>query len=253
MTPVMLAVQIFLGQAYPSGKVYLAPFPPQEESQSEEDYLKAFPWPKEANVLAVSGSGKPFAARFVRSLHDGRRKLDNGAFQLESAHIPALEGMTEHEGCTKALHKPRNPAYVYAGEDFFEQMADSCASNEGIGVFEGTPGKSSLMVAAWGPEAGLFDVQALKGKPRPLTRVERAEIEKQKAALAGEDCTTNPAYLDSAKAFLSAKTAGGFSILLSRYTNPGCGGHLAEIYILDVLKGGAPVKTFEMIRPKGLL
>lgn len=40
--PGKLARHIYLGQIYPSGNIYLLPFPFPASSQSEDDYRKAF-------------------------------------------------------------------------------------------------------------------------------------------------------------------------------------------------------------------
>jgi hypothetical protein len=40
---------------------------------------------------------------------------------------------------------------------------------------------------------------------------------------------------------------------LSSYINPGCTGHLARIYILDLLQNGDLVRTLEIFQYKGAL
>lgn len=254
-----IAAHIFLGQVYPSGKVYLAPFPPPKSSQSDEDYLRSYRWPQAVAYQSVSAvpasANRPLPARFLSVMHDAFREISPNVRQIEAAYIPSLEFMDErHEGCAKALYRPKNPQYRYEGADFFEQVLFSCNSNEGIGVYQGKPGEVSFGVVAFDKSAKLSGVQYLNGEPRPLTRAELAEVAREKAEDAEKsDCTTTPRYLDSAASLLSAKAGGGLSLRLSRYTSPGCGGHLAEIYVLDVLKGSVPVQTRMLIRPKGVI
>ena len=93
------------------------------------------------------------------------------------------------------------------------------------------------------------------GTPRPLSDDERKQIATDKAALPKDfECTTEPRYLDSARIILTANIGkSAASIRLSSYLNPGCTGHLSEIYVLDVLSPAEPPRRFEFRHYHGVL
>jgi hypothetical protein len=257
-----IAAHIFLGQAYSSGRVYLKPFPLPHPSQSDDDYLKEFSWPDSIAFHTLS-STHPYAskirkARLLNVMHDGQREIGPNAFQLESAYIPALESMDDrHEGCTKDLYKPRNPRFEYLSDDFFNALPFNCNSNEGIAVYEskGLAKYSFSVVAIDSSQLSLADITRVR-RERPLTADESALVAKDKLAsqTRESECTTVPTYLDSAKTDLSAKLQGSdVSIRVSDYETPGCGGHLATVFVLDIIKAGAVLKTYRLVQYKGAI
>ena len=260
LRPELIAAQIFLGQSYPSGNVYLTTFPLQSESENEKDNAKA--WPSIVRIQSLSEPSpevkKVTVGRFLNAMSDGKHEIGPNLFQLESAYIPGLEAMDDvHEGCTKKLYKPKNAEFRYLGEDFFWSVLDNCNPNEGIAIYQsGVTGKISFSVLAFDSKLQLANITLLKGEKRPLTPGEQAEVKKAKLQFAKEEdeCTTVPQHLDAAVTFLSANVQGtDISIRLSRYSNPGCGGHLAKMYILDVFKSGVLVKKFEKIQYEGVI
>ncbi len=257
-----IAVKIFLGQAYPSGKVYLRPFPIPGKSLSENDYLKSFVWPKFIKYRSLSGSNAYAAilreCGFIEAMHDGEIEIEPGVSQVQSAYIPGLECMDDfHEGCTKKFYRPKNPRYKYLGRDFFEQILDNCNSNEGTAIYKSNDtGVCSFMVIAYDPGLQVSNIELSEGKVRPLTLDESKQLEKEKAEgrRNKSDCTTEPVYIDSAYQLLNAKLGGtDFSIRISQYVNPGCMGHLAKIFILDIIKSGVLLKKYELVQYEGAI
>lgn len=249
LTPDDIAAHVFLGQAYPSGNVYLSPFPPPDGDVGQVS------WPDTVNYQALfksrSGTGKIREARFSRAMHDG---LEGDV--IKSAYIPALESMDDrHEGCSKKFYKPKISRYKYLSEDFFYQVLFSCDSNEGVAVYKNNGiSDVSFAVVAFEKPVQLVGTAWLHGQNRPLSAEEAAQVAKEKAE-AGKndaDCTTSPQFLDAAVSYFSAKIKGSdLSIRISQYENPGCGGHLAKIYVLDVLQSGVLLKKYELVHYAG--
>jgi hypothetical protein len=86
----------------------------------------------------------------------------------------------------------------------------------------------------------------VKGKDRPISKEEEKKVlEFKKRDLT--DCTTVPQFIDSAKQLLSVELLNSeFDIRISYYSNAGCAGHLADIYVLDLIKNHKVESTFEL-------
>jgi hypothetical protein len=112
--------------------------------------------------------------------------------------------------------------------------------------------KEGYSVIAWSPSISLEQLDWRNhDKPRPMTEAESKDLVKEPP---NKDCTTTPAYLDSAKEIVSAKIKGTpLNIRISEYSNPGCAGHLAFIYILDVWEKASTPKRFEFYHSFGAL
>lgn len=263
--PDFLARHIFLGQAYPSGNIYLMPFPQPGESQSEDDYLKSFPWPNNIHYRSLS-SNHPYAVKLregllSRVIHDVIPKSGPDANVIHSTYIPALELMDDgHLSCDGKPVPPKNSRFQYLGEDFFNQVLDNCNTTEGVPIYKTSEtGIYSYAVLAFDKAVELTDIELPSGKKRPMTAREAAEVAKMKKELAKyekeeSECSTNPSYIDDAVILLTAKVKGSeLSIRVSTYATPGCEGHMANIYILDILKMNVLVKKFEMTQYVGLI
>jgi hypothetical protein len=258
--PDEIAARLFLGQAYPSGNVYLKPFPLNTESQSEDDYLRSYSWPDSISFHAFS-SANAYAKRirkaiFSSVMRDSVREVGQNLKQLQSAYIPSLESMDDsHEGCTPAFYRPRNRDYRYLGEDFFSQCLFNCSPNEGIGIYRYTDYSNlSFSVFAYTSDLNLSDIILLNPIRRPMTPEESAEVERQKAKdkMSESEWTTIPTYLDSATCCLSANVSGSnLSIRISQFETAGRLGHLAKVFILDVIKSGALLKKYELVQYRG--
>lgn len=258
--PDEIAARLFLGQAYPSGNVYLKPFPLKTESQSEDDYLRSHSWPDSVSFHALS-SAHAYAkqirkAIFSSVMRDSVREIGQNLKQLQAAYIPSLESMDDsHEGCTPAFYRPRNRDYRYLGEDLFSQCLFNCNPNEGIGIYRYTEyGNLSFSVFAYTSDLNLSDIILLNAIRRPMTPEESAEVERQKAKdkISESEWTTVPTYLDSATCCLSANVTGSnLSIRISQFETAGRLGHLAKVFILDVMKSGALLKKYELVQYRG--
>jgi hypothetical protein len=197
-------------------------------------------------------------AAFVEVLHDGQVDLGNNTFQLESAYIPALEAMDEsHEGCAKRFDKPRNASFEYLSDDFFYSVPFHCNPNEGIGVFRNDDfEKYSFTIVAFSDRVRLTDVEYGDGQRRPLTAQETLEVKdaKDKSKAVQSQCTTEPAFVDSAILLVSGNVSDSeYSIRISTYDTPGCGGHLVSVYVLDIMKGTQLLEVYRLAQYRGAI
>ncbi len=255
-----IAARVFLGQLYPSGNIYLKPFPLPGESQSEMDYLKSFSWPDRIFSRALS-STDPNANQIREGhlssvMHDVHREIGPNEIRLESAYIPSLESMSDsHEGCTKELYRPRDSQYQYLGGDFFYSVLFHCEPNEGVAIYKSSElSNVSFTVMAFNTDLELSEVEQLGGKPRPLTADESAMVRQQELEYESykSECTTTPKFLNAATSHISANVKGSdLSILISRYETSGCGGHLANVFIPDVVKSGVLLAKYELVQYEG--
>jgi hypothetical protein len=168
-------------------------------------------------------------------------------------YLPGIEGMDEeHPSCSPTARKALVAAR-YLSRDFFEAMLDFCDENEGIALYRTSTVSYSSLVLAMPAQLRPLNVQVLNGL-RPTTERDKEDVLRQKKALElARDCTTTPAYIDSAGRLAEVTLSGGITLALSSYQTPGCAGHLAEIYILDVLQGGNLIHTVFTSRNRGLL
>jgi hypothetical protein len=241
---------VFIGQAYPSGNVYLECF------HRKAGYQPV--WPKELLILPLGDTksvlGKTqMKASFVKVMKDGLK--DN---IIQSIYIPGVEGMDDsHESCGLGEVK-KVEQYKYISGDHFDAMSDHCEPNEGVGIYRTDSSKYSFLVLGIDPGIAVSDLKLLSGN-RPLTPADRQEIVKQKsedkkAAAQYGECTGDPAYIDSATQIAEIGLAqDDLRLRVSTYETPGCGGHLYSIYILDVLRGNMALSKFEARRYRGAL
>jgi hypothetical protein len=239
--------RVFIGQAYPSGNVYLQSFYRKAGYQPR--------WPKELLILPLGDTksvlGKTqMKASFVKAMKDG---LEDDV--VKSMYIPGAEGMNDgHESCGLGEIK-KVEQYKYISGDYFHAMSDHCEPNEGVGIYHIDSSKYSFLVFGIDPGIAVADLKLLSGK-RPLAPADRQEIAKKKREdeKAADECTGNPAYIDSAAQIAEIGLAGGdLRLRLSTYLDPGCGGHLSSIYILDVLRRYVVLRKFEVDRYQGAL
>jgi hypothetical protein len=217
-----LGESVFIGQAYPSGNVYLRPF-------SGDSTARSF-WPAALSVVA-SGSAKPDLPASRRGTFD--RLLANRTENdtVKSIYIPGAEAMDpDHDSCGLGVIVPANPAYETISVDFFRAMFDHCEPNDGVAVYRTMPSKYSVMVIGVPDRLSLAAYRMnANGSDRPLSRAEAVQI------------------------FEATTKEGNLTLKISTYDNASDGGHLATIYILDVLRSGQLLKTFEFSQPQGAL
>lgn len=233
-----VATGLFIGQVYPSGNVYL------KSLAAEVRPLGSFP--KSVFLLPLSSDPAVLKAPpSAAALASPRVRFD---------YIPRLEGMDDaHLTCGATEPRKKNSAFRYLTEDFFDAAFDYCDGNDDVALYRSSPLPYSVKVLAFTAEADLIDTGLVSG-PRPVTSVEEQEISRQKRDLQKEgECTTTPAFVDSAKRVVEAATGRGLTLRLSSYKTPGCAGHLTTIYILDTLRGQEVLQTFQISQNHGPL
>jgi hypothetical protein len=222
--------QLFIGQVYPSGNVYVKSF-----SGSRA-------WPKELSLVPLVSDGVASKATRVSET-------------MQPAYIPAIEGMDDqHDACGPLPTRALDLSFEYLSDEFFDGMIDYCETNEDVAVYHTSPSQFSFTVLAFGPEVASDDVRLVEG-PRPMTAAEeqRTAAEKQQGEKIAGACTTVPAYVDSAARYLEAGLGNGVALRLSAYKNPGCTGHLSTIYLIDILRSNNVLTTFQLIQNHGVL
>jgi hypothetical protein len=245
-----LDTKVFIGQAYPSGNVYL--------ERLTREAGDPPPWPKELLILPLGDTKsvlrKKMKASFVREMKDAE-PVDNIAKYL---YIPGAEGMDDgHASCGVGEIK-KVEQYEYISGDYFRALFDHCEPNEGLGHYRIDPSKYSFLVLAIDPGIAVTDLKLLSGK-RPLTPADRQEIikfkrEDKKEAAEFGGCPTDPAYIDSATQIAELGLAqGDLRLRVSTYEDPGCSGHLAGIYILDLLRRNQVLRKIQVSRHQGAL
>ena len=228
--PDTLKNQVFIGQVYPSGNVYVKSFSPNRA------------WPKELALVPLVNDRPPSRAPLVSDA-------------MQPAYIPAIEGMDDqHDPCGPLPAKPLDLSFEYLSDEFFDGMIDYCETNEDVAVYHTSPSQFSYTVLGFNPDMALDNVRLVEG-PRPMTAVEEQEAveEKRQGEKIAKDCTTVPAYIDSAARFLEAGLPNGMTLRLSSYKNPGCAGHLSTVYLLDILRGNTVLATFQLVQNQGVL
>jgi hypothetical protein len=174
---------------------------------------------------------------------------------MQPAYIPAIEGMDDqHDPCGPLLTKALELSFEYLSDEFFNGMIDYCETNEDVAVYRTSPSQFSYTVLGFNPDVALDSVHLVEG-PRPMTAAEeqQATEEKRQNEKIAKDCTTVPAYIDSADRFLEAALPGGMTLRLSSYKNPGCAGHLSTIYLIDIVRGNNVLTTFQLVQNQGVL
>lgn len=227
--------QVFIGQSYPSGNVYLKSFTGSKD------------WPKELSLIPLVEDADTRGSGILKAV------LFSGV--MPSAYIPALEAMDDqHDACGSGETKKVEPAFQYLSDDFFDAMVDHCEANDDVAVYRSSSSQSSFKVLAFGSGVTLTEIRHVTGL-RPITPAEQQELaqQKQQPDKNATGCTTVPAFIDSATRLVEASMGGGLTLRVSSYKDPGCAGHLATIYILDVLRETNVLTTFRIIQNQGVL
>jgi hypothetical protein len=233
---------VFVGQAYPSGNVYLRPF--------VGDGTNAGSWPARVALAPVGAAElRVRGARFDRML----RSQSNDTV-IRSIYIPGEEAVGDgHDSCGLGQIKPRVESYRVMSPDFFETLVDHCEPNDGIAVYRTEPTTYSVMVLALADPIAVAARAAIGFASRPVSDSERSQMEKERRSPSTE-CATAPAFLDQAVVLFQAQLVNPVATLrLSSYIDPGCSGHLTRIYLLDLLRDDQPVRTLRLVQYKGAL
>jgi len=238
---------IFIGQAYPSGNIYVRKFTDYADSTTT--------WPKTINLLPVATNQMRIKkVIFSRPMEN---KIENNI--LYSIYIPGEEGMDEdHDSCGIGTIKKTNPNFKKLSGDFFDSMLDHCDGNQGIAIYRTEPSMDSYMILGIDEFFSFSQPKWIKGEKRPMTSNEKALIKQEKEHFKENsknlECGTNPVFLDSAVQIVEVKiNKYNWTLRLSSFDNPGCGGHLSSEYILDILQKNRLLKSFSIYQYKGVL
>lgn len=250
-----IAGDLYLGQVYPSGNIYLKAF-------YETIQPRSF-WPDRITYHSLMSrhpaAAKFYEASFVKVMKDRKEKTGYG-HRVYPVYIPYEEGM-QKDVCNrdKKFHADPSKQYLDSG-DFFDSQLLHCEANEGVAVYRGIPNQGlSFKVVAFGGKFELENPELLSGSTlRPLTLVEAQKVDKQKKKTKkmedNGECTTVTRYPDEAQQYFTAEIKDSdFWIRISMYQSPGCAGHLARHYMLDILKGAEPEKTFVLVKYEGVI
>lgn len=233
--PEAIAANVLIGQVYPSGNTYLRFF----------DNAKPA-WPRSVLFAPISSQ-----ASLSRT---NRVEATLSRMTIPPDYIPGVEGLDDdHRACGTTGPRKKNPEYQYQSDDFFDAAFDYCDPNDGVALYRSSGSSQSSKVLAFTPEIALTDIRMVTG-PRLVTAAEKKEITKQKEEMKRTGpCTTTPAFIDSAVRLMEAAAGDRLTVRLSSYKTPGCSGHLATIYVLDVLRGKDLIRTFQISQSHGPL
>ncbi len=256
-----LAGKVFLGEAYPTGNAYLQAFvadTDRDVSFEQRPPLESWPSALTAHCLNAKGCADKEvgnapraatrAAYFVPELARRADKKQNIVVVTYDS-IPAREGLDAGHDQSCGLKYKKDKARRYAdGTDYFDTVFDYCFFDEPIVRYElaRAPRTAAYQVLAVAAELTLENVQHGGAKEkRPASKAEAALEAAQKSRAARMDCSTEPASIrDAAVVFTATVKGTGRALRLSTYQDPGCGGHLTRIYLLDVLEGGKVAGTY---------
>lgn len=236
MSPDDIAAQLFLGEIYPSGHIYV---------QSVKPLKKDYSWPRKLNVHGMRGS--IMADELVNAT----------LFKtISNEYPPGAEGMEKEDynhNKSCGWQYSIQPSLKYSESDYFETAFDYCERDAKLGLYKTSMAiqEAHNVVAGGGTLVLGRPDYSSKGKSRPMTKAEEELVKKEKAeALTqNENCETNPAFLDSAVQLSTYPVLNtNFSLRISNYSDAGCGGHLMEIFIIDVLEKAAIKKSVSVLR-----
>jgi hypothetical protein len=216
-----IARSVVIGQAYPSGNVYVAGFIEDEPR----------PWPKRIAGVPLD------AAR-------------TGRITADFFRIVAQDSEEQY-------YFPQREADTFEA-DVFATIDRAAITDRNLARYR-APGSSdeSVSFLGWDDRLMMNEVSFRDhGESRPATTREREAIaaDRRKSIPKDFECTTVPQFLDDAKIILTANVANTkVSIRLSKYSTPGCAGHLADIYVLDVIEPGREPRRFEFLHYQGVL
>jgi hypothetical protein len=209
-----IARSILIGQSNANGDVIVGGF--------VEDADRA--WPQQIAVVRLRGGGSGTRnARFVRAL-------------TPDDVVPSASNAD--------------------GENLFETMDGMSVDDRPLSLFKAASAVGNTPVFGWDDAMPLMNISHDKrDRQRPISAAERREIAEEKNRIPKDvECTTVPQYLDSAKIILTATIAKSrVTVRLSQYQTPGCLGHLATIYVLDVIEPGGASHRYQFSHYQGVL
>ena len=242
ITPNEIVKNLFIGEIYPSGHVYV-----QRVLESKENIS----WPHDLNIFRMNvgvESAAVIKAEWLKIVFD--------------EYPPAAEGM-EGEGDFShgkicGWHYPAGVSGKKSTDDYFATIADYCVKDTELGLYQAKSSVNEAYKVVGGSGAVILGGAdySVQGLPRPLTKAEASGIEKEKAKLGKyeSDCTTKPSFIDAAKQLSVIHVLNTpYTLRISEYSTPGCAGHLTEIYVIDVLEKNSLKHSISVARYLGLI
>jgi hypothetical protein len=215
-----IARSVVIGQAYPSGNVYVAGFIEDEPR----------PWPRRLVGVPLNS--------------DRTARITADFFRI------VAQDSEEH------YYFPQREADTFE-DDVFATIDRAAITDRNLARYRASaPSDKSVSFFGWDDRLELVDVShRTGGQARPVTAAERKKVAADRSRVPKDiECTTVPQFLDDAKIILTANVANTkLSVRLSKYSTPGCAGHLADIYVLDVLEPGRDPRRFEFLHYQGVL
>jgi hypothetical protein len=215
-----IARRVVVGQAYPSGNVYVAGF--------------------------VEDEPRPWPTRIVGVPMDTNR---TGRITADFFRIVAQDSEEQY-------YFPQREADAFE-DDVFATIDRAAITDRNLARYRASSAPDrSVGFFGWDDHLNLVDIsRSSASQVRPITAEERKQVAAARSSIPKDiECTTVPQFLDDAKIILTASvSATNLSIRLSKYSTPGCAGHLADIYVLDVVEQGREPRRFEFRHYQGLL
>lgn len=242
ITPNEIVENLFIGEIYPSGHLYV---------QSAIESKKSISWPRDLNVFRMNVGVERAAvikAKWLEKVFD--------------EYPPAAEGMDGEgdfsHGKICGWHYPAGVSGKISTDDYFATIADYCVKDAELGLYQAKSSVKEAYKVVGGSGAVIFGEAdySVQGLPRPLTKAEASGVEKEKTKLSKyeSDCTTKPSFIDAAKQLSVVHVLNTpYTLRISEYSSPGCAGHLLEIYVIDVLEKNSLKRSISVARYLGLI
>lgn len=225
---------LYLGEAYPSGNAYLHPF--QQNSAVDYNYPSAV---SIITAQAVVSDGIRVHEASLKEVYRYNPETGEGMQVL----IPGKEGMDGRMSfCGQNVEYTQNPDYQYAAlPDFFDVWADTCYQFNHIARYQyDAKGNKAYLILAHDQTLQLNNIKLSSSVQRPLTPAEQQEVDAEiktiKELEKDGECYTENRTLADAEVLLQAQiNQTPLMLRLSFYEDPGCMGHMANYYIIDLL------------------
>lgn len=226
---------IYLGQAYPSGNVYLRPF--VQFTEVEHTYPNKLAYFRVQKFEGLNESVKQIE---LDKVYRNNPQTGRGT----DIYVPGIEGLDGRmDFCGRASQYRKNPNYKYIHyPDYFDAWADHCYEFNTFARYRGTPNPEyAYTVLGFEQNIQLSNIRLFAAKTkRPLTQQEQQAVDKEVEAnremeVKGE-CYTDNQTLSDAQILMSARiNETPLSLRLSWFDDPGCMGHMATYYIVDIV------------------
>ncbi|WP_299725029.1 hypothetical protein [uncultured Tateyamaria sp.] len=232
-----LAQTPMLGQAYPSGAIYL--MAPDADQTS---------WPDTLTLVPLSEGATSTPAHLDR--------IARGVHPAAAENAPSESGRCGRAG----------EPITTSGLDVFDRgMPDNCDVPDHLGLYRAGSGIAAGAVLGWtGAIAGPVDL-AQAGKPRDMSPAEVAEVAtyREDFRAAYRDAFDTPydpdqspigaiPTLDDARILAHVPIEGG-QLRLSEWERITIAQHIYRHFVVDVMRSGEVVETFQFIRFQGVL